>query len=86
MINQGENADSGIEADNREGDETATPRALPKIANMTIMGNADERGVRLRRGTGLELYNSNVEGSASCITVEGDSLNQLGTGVVFGGV
>ncbi len=78
--------DSAIEADNREGDETAQPRSLPKIANMTISGNPGERAVRLRRGTGLELYNSVVQDSANCLRVQGDSLNQLGTGIQFGGV
>ena len=78
--------DNGIEADNREGDEAATPRSLPKIANMTITGNPGERAIRLRRGTGLELYNSVVRGSRTCLRVQGDSLGQLGTGIRFGGV
>ncbi len=73
--------DNGIEADNREGDENAQPRSLPRIANMTITGNPDERGIRLRRGTGLKLYNSVVQNSAKCLRVQGESLNQLGTGI-----
>ena len=79
-------ADNGIEADNREGDETATPRSLPRIANMTINGRSGERAIRLRRGTGLELYNSVVAGSDNCLRVQGDSLNQLGSGIQFDGV
>ncbi len=79
-------ADNGIEADNREGDETATPRSLPRIANMTINGRSGERAVRLRRGTGLQLYNSVVAGSDNCLRVQGDSLNQLGSGITFEGV
>ncbi len=79
-------ADNGIEADNREGDETATPRSLPRIANMTINGRSGERAIRLRRGTGLELYNSVVAGSDNCLRVQGDSLNQLGSGITFDGV
>jgi hypothetical protein len=87
IINQAEDAgDNGIEADNREGDETAEPRSLPRIANMTIRGNPGERAIRLRRGTGLELYNSVVQGSEDCLRIQGDSLNQLGTGIQFGGV
>jgi hypothetical protein len=78
--------DNGIEADSREGDENATPRSLPRIANMTINGNSGERAIRLRRGTGLELYNSVAQGSASCLRVQGESLNQLGTGIQFDGV
>ena len=87
VIDQADDAgDNGIEADNREGDEAATPRSLPKIANLTITGNPGERGIRLRRGTGLELYNSVVQGSERCLRVQGDSLNQLGTGIRFAGV
>ena len=87
VIDQAADAgDNGIEADNREGDETATPRSLPQIANMTITGNAGERAIRLRRGTGLALYNSVVRGSERCLRVQGDSLNQLGTGIRFDGV
>ncbi|MEM7099326.1 MAG: hypothetical protein AAF541_13775 [Pseudomonadota bacterium] len=87
VIDQADDAgDNGIEADNREGDETVTPRSLPKIANMTINGNPGERAVRLRRGTGLELYNSVIQGSENCLRVQGDSLTQLGSGIQFGGV
>ena len=86
LINQTDSGDNGIEADNREGDETATPRSLPRIANMTINGLDGERAVRLRRGTGLELYNSLVSGSTNCLRVQGDSLNQLGAGILFGGI
>ena len=82
----GDSGDNGIEADNREGDETAEPRSLPRIANMTLSGNPGERAIRLRRGTGLELYNSVVQGSERCLRVQGDSLNQLGTGIRFDGV
>ena len=87
VIDQADDSgDNGIEADNREGDETASPRSLPRIANMTIKGNPGERAVRLRRGTGLALYNSAVQGSESCLRVQGDSLNQLGSGIQFDGV
>tara|TARA_R110002110_G_scaffold91264_2_gene237425 strand:- start:41199 stop:45011 length:3813 start_codon:yes stop_codon:yes gene_type:complete len=79
-------ADNGIEADNREGDENAMPRSLPRIANMTIKGNSGENGIRLRRGTGLELFNSIVTGSNSCLRIQGESLNLLGSGVEFDGV
>ncbi|HBO13071.1 MAG TPA: hypothetical protein DD491_09830 [Halieaceae bacterium] len=87
VIDQADDAgDNGIEADNREGDENLEPRSLPRIANMTINGNPAERGIRLRRGTGLELYNSVVQGSDSCLRVQGESLNQLGSGIIFDGV
>jgi hypothetical protein len=73
-IEQGDDsADNGIEADNREGDENAEPRSNPTIANMTIVGNEAERAIRLRRGTGADLYNVLVSGSATCIDVDGDT-------------
>jgi hypothetical protein len=78
--------DNGIEADSREGDENAQPRSAPRIANMTINGNPGERGIRLRRGTGLELYNSVVQGSDSCLRIQGESLNQLDDTIIFDGV
>ncbi len=81
-----DSADNGIEADNREGDEDARPRSLPRIANMTITGKSDERAIRLRRGTGLELYNSVVQDSGNCLRIQGASLAQLGTGITFDGV
>lgn len=87
VIDQADDAgDNGIEADNREGDEEATPRSLPRIANMTITGNAQERAIRLRRGTGLELYNTVVQDSGNCLRIQGVSLQQLGTGITFDGV
>ena len=87
VIDQADAAgDNGIEADNREGDEAAEPRSLPRIANMTLSGNPGERAIRLRRGTGLKLYNSVVQDSERCLRVQGDSLNQLGTGIKFDGV
>ena len=87
VIDQGADAgDNGIEADNREGDENATPRSRPKIANMTITGHPGERAIRLRRGTGLELYSSVVQDSENCLRIQGESLNQLGSGITFDGV
>ena len=75
IVQSADSADNAIEADNREGDERATPVSEPSIANMTIVGNAGERAIRLRRGTGLHLYNSVISGSANCIRVQGESGN-----------
>ena len=38
-----------------------------------MIGKSDERGIRLRRGTGLHLYNSTVEGSQTCLRVQGEN-------------
>ena len=78
--------DNMIEADNREGDEQATPISEPTLANMTMIGNPGERAIRLRRGTGLHLYNSTVSGSDKCLRVQGESLNLLNTRITFQGV
>ena len=87
QIDQADDAgDNGIEADNREGDENAQPRSMPRIANMSIKGNSGERGVRLRRGTGAFVYNSYVTGSATCLDISGESLALLETDIVFDGV
>ncbi len=87
LIDQADDsADNGIEADNREGDENAQPRSLPQLANMTIVGNDAERGIRLRRGTGLRLYSAFITESATCIDVSGESLSLLGEDIVFDGV
>jgi hypothetical protein len=85
-IEQTDAGDNGIEADNREGDELATPVSNPSIANMTIAARDDQRGIRLRRGTGLLLFNSAVVSGDSCLRVQGESLNLLGTGITFDGV
>ena len=83
-IEQTDSADNVIEADNREENNDAMPRSLPTIANMSSYGKSDEHGLRLRRGTGLYLYNSDVQGSASCLRVDNDaSRNFLGDRITF---
>ncbi len=60
---------------------TPAPEA-PQIANMTIQGNSGERGILLRRGTGADIYNTVVTGSASCIKVDGAvSIGLLGSDI-----
>ena len=84
-IEQTDAADNAIEADNREGDENADPRSEPAIANMSVYGNPGERALRLRRGTGLQLTNSFVVGSAACLRVDGESRNLLGSLLTIAG-
>ena len=85
-IEQTDSADNAIEADNREGNEGALPRSNPTIVNMTVFGNPQENALRLRRGTGLALRNSLVEGSATCIRVDGSSRYLLGSELTIEGV
>ncbi|UTW56531.1 hypothetical protein [Kordiimonas sp. SCSIO 12610] len=52
------NSDRGIEADNREGAEDATPRAQPVLSNLTFVGtDVGDTGILLRRGTGANIFN-----------------------------
>ncbi len=81
IVQAADAGDNGIEADNREGDENAQPRSNPTIANMSIQGNSGERGILLRRGTGADMYNSLVSGSATCFEVAGESVALLGTDI-----
>lgn len=57
-------ADCGIEADNSEADNNATPRAAPVFSNLTLIGPATatptSSGLKLRRGTGANVFNSIV--------------------------
>ena len=85
-IEQTDSADNAIEADNREGDEGALPRSNPAIANMSVYGKSDERALRIRRGTGLALRNSFIDGSERCLRVDGGSRALLGTDLTFEGV
>ena len=84
-MEQSDSGDNLIEADSREGDENALPRSLPAISNMSGYGNPGENGLRLRRGTGLELTNSFVVDSGSCIQVDGTSRDLLGGDLTIGG-
>ena len=61
------NGDQGIEADNLEDDNMATPYSDPTIANLTMRGGGDtlignDMGMLLRRGTKGDFYNFIVTG------------------------
>jgi len=63
-------ADNGIEADNLEADNDASPRAQPWIANATFIGRSDTNGALFRRGTGVKVTNSIFTDFGSCIDVD----------------
>jgi hypothetical protein len=67
------NGDCLIEADNREDNFGNLPQSCPTLANLTLVGNNDannqKRGVRLRAGTAVKLYNALVVGKPSSVTV-----------------
>jgi hypothetical protein len=65
-------ANNGFEADNNATNRDASPRSQPKIANVTLIGNANATsGLLLREGTGANLYNFVVTGFGSdCIDID----------------
>lgn len=66
------NGDCLIEADNREDNFNNTPVSSPTLANLTLIGNNDtnaqKRGIRLRAGTHIKLYNVLVAGKPLSVT------------------
>jgi len=58
--------DTGFEADNLSADHLAQPRSSPTLANVSIFGpdtaTGAQRGMVLRRGTGLDLRNTLISG------------------------
>lgn len=67
------NGDCLIEADNREDNHGNTPVSCPTLSNITLVGNNDsnkqKRGIRLRAGTSVKLYNTLVTGKPNPLTV-----------------
>ncbi len=59
-------ADQGIEADNNGSGHDLLPRAMPTIANITIIGQPEysgsDIGILMRAGTGLNLYGGIIMG------------------------
>lgn len=70
------NGDCLIEADNREDNFANTPVSSPTLANLTLIGNNDtnkqQRGVRLRAGTHIKMYNALIAGKAKALTTATD--------------
>ncbi len=66
------NGDCLIEADNRELTFINTPVSSPTLSNLTLVGNNDSnqqtRGIRLRAGTYVKLYNTLVVGKPKSLT------------------
>lgn len=72
----GDEANSGIEADNDKDTPNKAPRSEPTISNLTLVGNPDapdgQPGMVLRRGTGLKLHNSVVMNFETCLDIDDD--------------
>ncbi len=96
---RGDDADTGIEADNNEFNNELLPRSSPTIYNLTLCGDPDRneggestRGMLLRRGTAGQIYNFIVTGFKNLgVEVNGSSslreaasgALKLGHGVIF---
>lgn len=71
----GYDCDCLIEADNYENDFTATPIAHPTLKNLILVGNGsteNKRGIRLRRGTRVNIDGAKVCGKNNAVTLESD--------------
>lgn len=60
----------GIEADNNEDNFAITPISNPTISNVTLIGQGEADGVKLRRGTRGEIKNAIVANFANCIDID----------------
>lgn len=62
-----------MECDNNGDNAVANPVSHPILANLTLIGNNSKegkRGIRLRAGTQVEIYNALISGKPDCISVE----------------
>lgn len=92
-VQAGGNADTAdgscIESDNNAQSLNATPRARPRVANLTCLGQAAapnfRRQLRIRRGSSGEYYNLVVgnQPSGECLTVfDGATFDQITAGAL----
>ena len=71
----GYDCDCLIEADNNENDYDATPGSHPTLSDLNLVGNNssnNKRGIRLRRGTEVELDGAEITGKDNCVTLESE--------------
>ena len=71
----GYDCDCLIEADNNENNYAATPVAHPVLKNLILVGNnsaAGNRGIRLRRGTQVEIDGAKECGQKNAVTLESE--------------
>lgn len=67
----GYGCDCLIEADNNENNYAATPVSHPVLRNLILVGNGgSKQGIRLRRGTEVEIVSAKVCGKAKALAVE----------------
>ena len=67
----GYDCDCLVEADNNENNFAATPVSHPVLSNLILVGNgAGKQGIRLRRGTQVEITSAKVTGKGKPLAVE----------------
>lgn len=67
----GYDCDCLIEADNNENNYSATPVSHPVLKNLILVGNGgNKQGIRLRRGTEVEITSAKVCGKGKAVAVE----------------
>ena len=67
----GYDCDCLIEADNNENNYSATPVSHPVLKNIILVGNGgSKQGIRLRRGTEVEITSAKVSGKGKAVAVE----------------
>ena len=67
----GYDCDCLIEADNNENNYSATPVSHPVLKNLILVGNGgSKQGIRLRRGTEVEIISAKVCGKGKAVAVE----------------
>lgn len=71
--------DHGIEADNNPNNPDIAPRSKPVLSNMTLIGSpvSQASGALLRRGTGVNIWNSIFTGFQNCLTLDGTATSAL---------
>ncbi len=75
-------SDKAVEADNNAANRDSTPRSMPVISNMTVIGNPNAGGgLLLREGTGANFSNVVIAGADKyCINIDHDqTFNNAGT-------
>jgi hypothetical protein len=102
LLQRGDDADNGIEADNNEFNNNVTPRSNPQIYNVTICGDPNglasevQRAANLRRGTAFTIRNFLITGMRQGFQIEttntattaqvDNGTSQMGAGVSWGNV
>lgn len=59
-----------VEADNNENNYDATPVSHPKLSHLTLIGAGSKQGIRLRRGTQVNITDATVGGKGKPLTLE----------------